>query len=74
MNKEKMIPIYSGSMWEAEMVKSLLQAANIDSFLKNTVLNSYAYEPIIAEGVQVMISDSDLRRAKEIVEDFNKSR
>ncbi len=70
MGKDKIIEIYSGTMWESELVKSLLQVANIESFLRNTVLNSYAYEPIISEGVKVMISNSDFVEAKKIVDDF----
>ncbi len=74
MDDYSIIEIYSGALWESEMVKSLLQAANINSFLKNNVLNSYAYEPIISEGVKVMISNSDIERATEIVDSFNKTR
>jgi|FLOH01.1.fsa_nt_gi hypothetical protein len=70
MEKEKIIEIYSGTIWESELVKSLLQSANIESFLRNTVLNSYAYEPIIAEGVKVMISYSDFDEAIKIVNKF----
>lgn len=53
-------------MWKAEKVKRLLEAANIDSFFKNTVLNSYVFEPISSEGVQVMILESNLLMEKEI--------
>lgn len=74
MKKERMMKIYSGTMWEAAMVKSLLETANIDSFLKNTVLNSYAFEPISSEGVQVMILESNLLIGKEIVDEYNKSK
>jgi hypothetical protein len=47
-NKDIIIEIFSGTLWEAEMVKSLLQDAEIDSFLKNSNLNTYIYEPIQA--------------------------
>ncbi len=74
MNQDQIIKIYSGTMWEANMVKSLLDAAKIDSFLKNTVINSYAFNPISSDGVQVMISDTDLEKAQEIVNDYINSK
>ncbi len=73
-DKERMIRIFSGTMWEAEIVRSLLQMADIDSFLKNTTINSYAFEPISSEGVKVMISESDLQIAQEIVDEYNKNK
>ncbi len=74
MNKERIIKIYSGTLWEAEMVKSLLQAANVDSFLKNTVLDSYAYEPIGSDGVHVMILESNVQEAKEVIDLYNRTK
>ncbi|MCF8366387.1 MAG: DUF2007 domain-containing protein [Bacteroidales bacterium] len=67
---EKLVEIFSGTLWEAEMIKSLLESAQINSFLKNHTLNSYAYESGFAEGVKVMILNADSEAAMEIVEDF----
>lgn len=53
--KDKIIEVFSGTLWESEMVKSLLQDSEIESFLQNTNLNTYIYEPIQAAGVKVMI-------------------
>jgi hypothetical protein len=69
-NKDIIIEIFSGTLWEAEMVKSLLQDAEIDSFLKNSNLNTYIYEPIQASGVKVMILKSDYEKAKEITDNY----
>lgn len=62
------IEIFSGTSWEAEMVHSLLEDAGIRSFLKNNVLGEYLYDPILASGVKVMVLESDLEAAREIVE------
>ena len=70
MDQDPLVEIFSGNLWEAEMVRSLLKDSEIDSFLKNVVLNSYALEPTHAGAVQVMILSSDLDRAREIVEDY----
>jgi hypothetical protein len=72
-NKDSIIEIYSGTLWESEMIKSLLQDSEIESFLKNTVLNSYAFEPIQAAGVKVMILSNDYEKAKIIVNDYYKN-
>ena len=73
MEKESIIEVFSGSLWESEMVKSLLQNEEIESFLKNTVINSYIYDPIQYEGVKVMISSHDYEKAKIIVDNYYKN-
>jgi hypothetical protein len=69
-DKDEIIEIFSGTLWESEMVKSLLQAADIESFLKNNVLNTYAFDTTTTANVKVMILNSDLAQAKEIVDDY----
>lgn len=69
-DNDAIIELFSGTLWEAEMVRSLLQDAEIHSFIKNSVLNDYAYDPICASSVKVIISSSDLKRAKEVVDDY----
>jgi hypothetical protein len=71
MGKDDFImEIFSGTSWEAEIVKSLLQDSEINSFLKNNVMNTYAFNSNQTEGVQVMISASDCGRAREIVDEY----
>jgi len=67
IDKDIVIEIFSGTLWEAEMVKSLLQDAEIESFVKNSNLNTYIYEPIQASGVKVMILNGDSEKAKEVI-------
>ncbi len=66
-DKEIIIEIYSGTLWEAAMIKNLLQEAGIKSFVNNSVRNDYAYHPIMANGVKIMIFESDAERARQIV-------
>jgi hypothetical protein len=68
--QERFITVFSGTLWEAEMVKSLLLDAGIESFVKNDTVTSYAYEPIRSSGVMVVISENDQVAAKEIVESY----
>lgn len=72
--KTSIIEVYSGTMWEAQMLKTLLGKAKINSYLKNTTLNSYAYEPIQSEGVQVMILSSDAPEAQLIIAEYARNK
>ncbi len=68
------IEIYSGTLWEAEMLKSMLADVGIYSFLKNSVLNTYLYDPIRSEGVKIMIDAKDEAQAQIIVSEFESNR
>lgn len=72
MDNDKVIELFSGTLWEAEMIHSLLNNAGIQSFVKNNVVNSYLYNPIQASGVKVMVLESDLKEAEGILKDFTR--
>ncbi len=67
----QVIELFSGTLWEAELIHSMLTDAGIQSFVRNTVATSYLYDPIQASGVKVMIMESDLTEARDIVKAFN---
>ena len=72
--EEATIEVFSGTNWESEMIKSLLANAEIESFLKNNILNSQMYDPIFAEGVKVIVMKSDFTQAKEVVEMYKENK
>ena len=72
-DKELFITAFTGTLWEAEMVKSLLYAAGIESFFQHSTGSSYAYDPIFSQAVKVIINESDTPIAKEIVEGYTKN-
>lgn len=72
-NLDRTIEVFSGTAWEAELVKSLLTDHEIDSFLKHNVITSFALEPIQADNVKVMILEKDKPLAEKIVNDFYKN-
>lgn len=41
----RVIELFSGTLWEAESIHSLLTDAGIQSFVRNTVVTSYLYDP-----------------------------
>ena len=72
-DKEVFITAFSGTLWEAEMVKSLLYNAGIESFFQHSTGSSYAYDPIFSQTVKVIINESDTTLAKEIVEEYSRN-
>ncbi len=69
-DRQATVEIFSGTLWEAEMIRSLLEAASISNFLKNSLLNVHMYEPIQAEGAKVIVLEKDEKEAREIVKDY----
>lgn len=73
-DNDSIVEVFSGTSWEAELIKSLFEYEEIRCFLKNSVLNTYAYEPITSDGVKVMIFNSDYERASKIVATYFKNK
>ncbi len=73
-NEDEVIDLFSGTLWECEMITSLLEEEGIESFLKNSVLSTYAYNPAFSQEVKVMILISDAEKARKIVEEYNLTR
>ena len=77
MNEEVFpVEVYSGSIWEAELVKSLLESAEIEAFLKDENIGTLA--PWYAAGggagsVKVVVSSADYEAARKIVEEFKQN-
>lgn len=73
-NQTSTIQIYSGTLWEAQIVKNLLEEAEIEVFLKEEILGSLNL-PWASNGggigmSKVIILESDYENAKLIVDDF----
>jgi hypothetical protein len=68
----KIIEIFDGTLFEAQMVKNLLENEGIESFLKNEII---ARSPVFrgGSGVKVMISEPDYEKAKPVVNEYLKS-
>lgn len=71
------VEVYSGSSWETEIVKSLLENAEIQAFLKDEI-NGTMVPWVTAGGgagsIKVVVSSADVERARLIVEEFEKTR
>ena len=67
------VVVFSGTIWEAEMVKSLLENAEIETFLLDENTGTLAPWYTAAGGagsVRVIVSSLDFEKAKEIVDEF----
>ena len=75
-NETRPIMIFAGTNWEAGVVKSLLQNAEIEAYLKDEHIGML--EPWVsaaggAGAVKVFVSDLDFKNASEIVNEFKKN-
>ncbi len=70
------VVVFSGNIWHAEMVRSLLENAEIESFLIDG--NTGTLAPWYTAGggagsVKIVVSNLDLKQAGEVVVEFEKN-
>lgn len=68
MNKtdqSKSVEVFSGSSWEAEIIKGLLESNDIRSVVKDGILGTLA--PYIAPAVSLLVTEEDYEEAKKII-------
>ncbi len=76
MDKMKLVEVFSGTSWEAGVVKSLLENAEIQVYLKDEIrgtLASWHVTPGGVGAVKVVVADTDLGKANIVVADFEKN-
>lgn len=60
--------VFEGSLWEAEVVKGLLQAQEVDCMLRDETLGAITSPYLTLGGdVKVLVNDEDYQRASLIV-------
>lgn len=77
-SNQQIIPVvvFDGNYWEAVLVKSLLENAEIYAFLKDEyrgVLAPWQVTPGPVAAVKVMVSSEDLEKARIVVREFEKA-
>ncbi len=70
------VEVFDGNDWESAMVKSLLDNAEIEAFIKDGRMG--VLEPWVVAGggagsVKIFVSNVDYENAKEVVDDFLKA-
>lgn len=70
------VVVFEGNDWEASMVKSLLENAEIEAFTKDEKMGVLAPWNVDAGGaasVQIIVSNLDYEKAREVVDAYWKA-
>ena len=75
-SESTLVEVFSGTIWEAELVKSMIEDAKIQTYIKNEImgtLNPWWVAPGGAGSVTVVVSSLDYEEAKKVVIDYEKN-
>lgn len=75
-NENEPVEVFAGTSWQAEMVKSLLENAEIEAFLNDGIVGTLApwwAAPGGAGSVRVFVSAENFDEAKLIVNEYEKN-
>lgn len=59
--------VFEGSLWEAELVKGLLQAEQIDCMLRDETLGVITSPYLSGDNVKILVNDEDFQQAYRVV-------
>jgi hypothetical protein len=79
MNKKENTPVevFAGTAWEAAVVKSLLENAEIEVFLKDEIRGTmvpWHISPGGTDAVTVVVSSADYENARQVVDEYRANR
>ena len=69
-DKSKLVEVFTGSPWEAELVKSLLGNSDIEAVTKDGMVVNVV--PATAVDVSVLVNEKDYEAAMEVVREYEK--
>jgi hypothetical protein len=75
-NVNSPVEVFSGTIWQAEFVKSLLANAEIEGYLNDEMIGTMAPWVTSNAGVgavKVMVSNFDYDKAKTVVDEYMKN-
>lgn len=71
-DKSRLVEVFQGSLWEAELVKGLLHDRGIEADTKNGLLVNNTL-PDSAIDVAVVVNEQDFEAAMEVIRERNKA-
>ncbi|MEI6677160.1 MAG: DUF2007 domain-containing protein [Mariniphaga sp.] len=72
-NEDEMVEVFAGELWEATLIRELLEDNGIEAYLENEVMGNIAPWYITSGGtapVTIKILQSDLEFSRELIEGF----
>jgi len=75
-NENDPVEVFAGSIAQVGLVKSLLENAEIEAFLKDEILgtlNPWWTSPGGAGPIRIMVAFKDFEKAKSIIDDYEKN-
>ena len=70
-DNSRLVEVFNGSRWEAELIKGLLESNDIESLLKDGLMTAIA--PYISPTVSVMVKEEDYESAMEVIRSRSKA-
>lgn len=67
-----LVEVFTGSPWEAEVTKGLLESNGIEAMVKDGIMGTLA--PYISPVVSIMVNEDDYESATEIIKSQEKER
>ncbi|WP_297328690.1 DUF2007-related protein [uncultured Bacteroides sp.] len=72
-DKSKLIEVFKGAPWEAELVKTQLASNDIDAMTKDSLLVNIVLPPTAID-IAVLVREEDYEAAMEVVREREKNK
>ena len=72
-DKSKLIEVFKGTLWEAELLKSILQDNGIEASTKDSMVVNLALPATVVD-VSVLVNEQNEPAARKVVEAFEENR
>lgn len=72
-DKSKLIEVFKGAPWEAEMIKTLLGNSNVDCMTTDSMLVNIVLPPTAID-IAVLVREENYEAAMEVVREYEKNR
>ncbi|HEY0896702.1 MAG TPA: DUF2007-related protein, partial [Sphingobacteriaceae bacterium] len=67
------VEIFSGSLWEAEVVQGMLNSEGIETFVRDDQTGTIAPWVVVSGGVdsvRLMVAETEAARARQIISEY----
>ena len=76
MDKIKFKEVFSGTLWEATIIKNILEDNGLQVFIENNLMSTIAPYIVTAGGsnsTKILTSETDYDPAIKLIEEYNKA-